>query len=134
MPIIPLIFLLGATLFVVRSLMDWLKWWGWPLLIVGILGVLIGFLSAPLTRLLLPNLLNSRMPTFMPASMVKTTSDLAGSVIYEILKPFGWESLLLAVIGLGMILYAAYTLRKANLQTDPAIQTDGNDDKPSSTT
>jgi len=134
LPIIPLIFLLGATLFVVRSLMDWLKWWGWPLLIVGILGVLIGFLSAPLTRLLLPNLLNSRMPTFMPASMAKTASDLAGSVIHEILKPFSWESLLLAFIGLAMIIYAAYTLRKANLHTVSATQMENNDDKSSSTT
>ena len=39
-PLIPLAFLFGVTIFAVRTFKGWMAWWGWPLLIAGVIGAL----------------------------------------------------------------------------------------------
>ncbi len=110
--LIPLIFLLGILIFVVRSRIAWLRWWGWPMMIAGIFGSAIGFISSPLINFYLPKFIAGRMPFFMPAVIVKTSGDLASAIACQIMNPVGWEGLILSLIGLAMILYAATILKK----------------------
>jgi len=110
--LIPLIFLLGILLFVVRSRIAWLRWWGWPMMIAGIFVSAIGFISSPLINSYLPAFIAGRMPFFMPVVIVKTSGDLASAVARQILYPVGWEGLLLAIIGMAMILYATYMAQR----------------------
>lgn len=117
---IPLMFLLGVTIFVVRSLVTWLKWWGWPLLLTGLFVSIFGFISFPLIDSFLPKLIAARIPASAPAILVKTSGQLAGAVAYQILKPIGWEGLILTIIGLAMIIYAAYAMKKEGVQTQIA--------------
>lgn len=118
--LIPLIFLLGILLFVVRSRIAWLRWWGWPMMIAGIFGSTIGFISSPLINSYLPTFIAGRMPFFMPAFIVETSGDLASAVARQILYPVGWEGLLLAIIGMAMILYAAYMTQREKEKLEAA--------------
>ena len=43
----PVLFLFGIAIFVVRSLVDWLTWWGWPLMFAGGISVLIALFGSP---------------------------------------------------------------------------------------
>jgi len=122
-PLVPLGLLLIITILVVRSLRGWLKWWGWPLLIAGMAGAVIGFLSAPIFRLIYARILAARIPTYVPQVLAQTGSDLAGAVLRQMLKPVAWEGLLLGALGLAMILLAAYMARnefKKRLATSEA--------------
>jgi hypothetical protein len=87
-PLIPLVFLLGVTLFGVRSLNSWLKWWGWPFLVTGFFGLLVGLLSAPVLNILLTNLLSSRLPAFLPINF-SIWSGAGGCIVHSCSRLYG---------------------------------------------
>ncbi len=103
-PLIPLAFLLGITVLVVRSLKDWLAWWGWPLLSAGLLGAISGFAGSPIFRLFIERFLARRIPLSVPAEMANAVRAVADAALRQMLIPAGWEGLALAVLGLAMIL------------------------------
>jgi hypothetical protein len=72
-PFLPVLLLFGITIFGVRSLADWLAWWGWPFMIAGVSSVLI-------------------------SSIAETTSAVAG----QILAPVMIQGAILGIVGLGM--------------------------------
>ncbi len=103
-PLIPLAFLLGITIFAVRSFRGWLAWWGWPLLTGGSLGALAGFAGAPLLRVFLERFLAQRIPLTLPVELTNTLRAVADAALHRMLQPGGWEGLGMALIGLVMIL------------------------------
>ncbi len=103
-PLIPLAFLFGITIFAVRTLKGWLAWWGWPMLIAGILGSLSGFAGAPFFRLLVERFLARRIPITMPQELVNAVRAVADAALRQMLLPAGWEGLVLAILGLIMVL------------------------------
>lgn len=123
-PIVPLVFLLALTALAVRSSVTWLRWWGWPFLLTGLLGAMIGFLSAPVLNLTITALLTRRLPAYVPVGIVELGSDITGAVVRQMLKPMAWESLVLALVA-GAMLYAAARLeRKAVVATAAGAQTE----------
>ncbi|MBI5824865.1 MAG: hypothetical protein HZB18_12615 [Chloroflexi bacterium] len=102
-PILPLAFLLGLTLLVVRSLKNWLGWWGVPFFITGLLALVMGLLGAPLFGAILQRALVNRMPTYLPVIFLDYGSDLASAMLKALLAPILWQGLLLALLGLGMV-------------------------------
>jgi hypothetical protein len=105
-PLVPLIFLLGLTLLGVRSLITWLRWWGWPILIVGISGALIGFLSAPVLSLILTSILTRRLPAYLPVGIVEIGGQVIDAVVREMLWPVAWVGLFLAIAAGTMVFLA----------------------------
>ncbi len=103
-PLVPLAFLLGITILVVRSLKGWLAWWGWPLLFAGSFSAFSGFASAPSFRLLVERFLARRLPLTFPPDITNTLRAVADAAIRQMLHPAGWEGLVMAAIGLIMIL------------------------------
>lgn len=107
-PLIPLALLLGITILVVRSFKGWLAWWGWPLMLTGLPGTFIGFSGAPLFRTLAERALSKNLTITLPPEIVSSIRSLVDASLREMLKPAGWESLAMFIIGLLMIIAAAY--------------------------
>lgn len=103
-PVIPLFLLLIITLLVVRSFKSFLKWWGIPLAVTGILTFISGLLITPVIRSLLltrVNLLTGMAPGVL--EMLKLiVLKIASSFRYSLLI----EAVILFVIGLLMSIFA----------------------------
>ena len=107
-PLIPLALLFAITLLVVRSFKSWLNWWGWPLLLTGLPGAVIGFGGAPLFRTMMERAVSQRLPVDMPLEVMDAIRKVVDSALREMLKPAGWEGLFLFVASTCMVLIAAF--------------------------
>lgn len=101
-PLLPFFFLLGLTAFGVRSLKDWLNWWGVPLLITGFIAFVMGLIGAPIFGAVFQRILMTQMPGFFPLPLLGYGSDLASAMIQALLTPVMWSGLALTVISAGM--------------------------------
>lgn len=107
-PLIPLALLFAITLIAVRTFKSWLNWWGWPLLLTGLPGAIIGFGGAPLFRTLMERAIARRLPADLPVEALDVIRKAADSGLREMLRPAGWEGLIMFVAGTCMALIAAY--------------------------
>ncbi len=86
-PILPLGFLLMLTITAVNSLKSWLRWWGIPFVITGLLASLMSLSSAPIFGTIFTGILVSKMPIYLPAILLDYTGDLASAMIQALLNP-----------------------------------------------
>jgi hypothetical protein len=100
--ILPLIFLLTLTALTVRSLSEWLMWWGIPFFVTGASAYLTGLLGAPIFGNVLQRILVNRMPDYLPLFLLDFASDFASAMVRALLNPVMWQGLVLAVLGFGM--------------------------------
>ena len=107
-PLIPLALLFAITLVAVRTFRSWLNWWGWPLLLTGLPGAIIGFGGAPLFRTLMERAVSQRLPVDIPVEVADTLRKVVDSTLREMLKPAGWEGLFMFAAGTCMVLIAAF--------------------------
>jgi hypothetical protein len=105
-PLIPLAFLFAVTLFAVRTFKGWLKWWGWPFLIAGAIGAILGISGAPYLRLALENFVLHRTQLTIPPELSNVAGAVMDSILREIFRPAGWQALILAGVGLLMLVIA----------------------------
>ncbi|NOH03976.1 MAG: hypothetical protein HND47_19415 [Chloroflexi bacterium] len=103
-PILPLVILLALTVFAVRSLRDWLGWWGIPFFITGTGAFAVGIFGAPVFKDALQRILVSRMPDYLPAFLLDFASDFASAMVRALLNPVLWQGAALAFIGFIMAL------------------------------
>jgi len=101
-PMAPLILLLVLTLLAVRSLKDWLGWWGIPLLVTGAITLGMSIIGAPVFSAILQRVLASRMPDFLPSLLLDYTRELATAMVRALLRPVLWQGLALGLLGLFM--------------------------------
>ncbi len=103
-PLIPIVFLGLTTLIAVRTWRSLLRWWGYPLLAAGICTLVISLLVSPvvyslLTMLIFPNL---------PVNIVPEAVDLIAGTLAGVSKglslPIQYQSAILGLVGLGMVL------------------------------
>jgi hypothetical protein len=111
-PLLPLLLLLAVTIFAVRSLVDWLTWWGWPFMIAGASCVLIGLVGAPLVSWILQLFIQSQGAIPIPPVLVSSIAETTGEVAQEILIPVLVQGAILGFAGLGMALLAMFLPRK----------------------
>lgn len=117
-PLFPMAFLLGLTIFAVRGLIDWLKWWGWPFLSTGVISLVIAIPGAFLVGFIIQWLLESQIGSFLPPLLLSSLRETVSAVAREILSPMVIVGAALALIGLIMILVAAFL---AHAQKDRTI-------------
>ncbi len=111
-PFFPLAFLFGISVFAIRSLVDWLKWWGYPFLATGAISLLTAFLGAPTFGFIVQRVLENQATGLMPPILFSTLRETVSTVTEQILKPVSMEGFILAVLGLGMVLVAAVLVRR----------------------
>ena len=117
-PLLPLLLLVGLTVFAVRSLTDWLTWWGWSFAIAGVAGVLIGLIGAPLVGWILQLLIQSQGTIPIPPIFVSSIAETTTAVARQILLPVMIQGALLGFVGLGMAIIAMFLPKRP---VDPYI-------------
>ena len=122
-PLLPLVLLLAIALFAIRSVAEWLAWWGWPLLITGGISLLTALFASPLLTWILQRLIQNQGADFMPLILATTLAETAGAITRQILTPVAIEGFVLALLGLVMAVVAVIMRRKPN---NPILQTSEN--------
>ena len=107
-PLFPMIFLLGLTIFAVRGLIDWLKWWGLPFLFTGLISFLIAVPGAALVGFIIQWILERQVARLIPPVLLSTLRETVSAVAREILGPMAIVGLVLAGMGLIMVLVAVF--------------------------
>lgn len=102
-PLIPLGFLFFITLIAVRDARSWLRWWGIPILLGGLLGFAIASVVGPLADWAFTNYAAPRLPPILPESMREFARGLVSSVLAGLSKPIAIQSAILGVIGIAML-------------------------------
>lgn len=102
-PLLPIIFLLGILIFGVRSLKDWLTWWGFPFIVTGATTFVLALLGAPVFGTVLQSILVGQMSTYLPILFLDYAGNLASIMVQSLLNPIMWQGLALAILGTGMV-------------------------------
>ena len=100
--ILPILLLLTLTVFAVRSLHDWLIWWGAPLASTGFIAFVIGILGAPIFSAALESILASQLPGYLPAFLLDFTNSIAAAMVQALLTPVVIQGIILTFIGVSM--------------------------------
>ncbi len=111
-PILPVLLLFGITIFAVRSLVDWLTWWGWPFMIAGVSSVLIGLVGAPLVSWILQLLIQGQGTIPIPPVLASSIAETTSAVARQILIPVLVQGAILGFVGLGMAVLAMFLPRR----------------------
>lgn len=101
-PVLPIFFLLALTVLAVRTLNDWLTWWGFPLFITGLLASLTGLLGAPVIGRLVASILSNRLPAYLPDFLSSFTGDLPSAMVRALMAPILIQGLILFLLGAAM--------------------------------
>jgi hypothetical protein len=101
-PFVPILLLLAVALFAVRSLRDFLVWWGWPLLIAGAISAVLGLVGSPLVGWFLQFLIQRQGAAFIPPLLAPIIGETASAVASQMLIPVAVQGFVMAMIGLGM--------------------------------
>src|SRR6185503_18354408 len=102
-------------IFAVRSLKEWLTWWGWPIFITGAGGLLVAMLGSPVIGFIVRNFMQIQGAGFIPPILLATMQETASSVTREILKPVTLEGSILALIGFVMAVVAVFVVQRRDI-------------------
>jgi hypothetical protein len=105
---LPVLFLFGIAVFAVRSLVDWLTWWGWPLMFAGGIGVLVALFGSPVIGGILQLVIQNQGAILIPPVLASSIAETASAVVREMLAPVVIEGLILGIVGLGMVVVATF--------------------------
>jgi hypothetical protein len=116
-PFLPALLLFGIAVFAVRSLADWLTWWGWSFMFAGGISVLIALFGSPLVGGILRLVIQKQgallIPPILASSIAETTRAVAGQMLISIVV----QGIILGVAGLGMVIGAVLLAKRQNWNT-----------------
>ena len=110
-PLVPLLLLFAVTIFAVRSLVDWLTWWGWSFMTAGVSSVLIGLVGSPLVGWILQFLIRNQGTVLIPPVFVSSIAETTSAVARQMLAPVMIQGGILGIVGLGMVVLAMFLPR-----------------------
>lgn len=102
-PLVPVLCLLVVTALAVRSLNDWLNWWGYPLLLAGLLSMFSSFISGPIAALTFRVFIASALPDAFPSEIVDMFKDLTAAIVRNAVQPTLLVAGIMALMGLIMV-------------------------------
>ncbi len=102
-PIVPLLCLLAITALIVRSLNSWLTWWGYPLLIAGLISMSLSLMSGPMASVMFRLFIVPALPEALPPDMVSVFQDLTATIIRDAVQPVLLVAGIMALIGSIMV-------------------------------
>ncbi len=103
-PFLPILLLLAVALFAVRSVRDFLVWWGWPLLIAGAISAVLGLVGSPLVGWFLQFMIQTQGAAFIPPLLAPIIGETATAVASQMLIPVAIQGAVIAMIGLVMVI------------------------------
>jgi hypothetical protein len=108
---LPVLLLFATTVFAVRSLADWLAWWGWTFAVAGAGSVLIGLIGSPLVGWILQLLIQNQGTILIPPVLISSIAETTSAVARQLLAPVMIEGAILGILGLGMAVLAMFVPR-----------------------
>ena len=102
-PLMPLLFFVLMTVLAVRSVKDWLNWWGYPLLAAGLASMTLTAASGPMASLTFQIFIASALPGSLPQEIVNLFKELTASIIGNALRPTLLGAGIMALVGLIMV-------------------------------
>lgn len=109
-PVLPIVFLVALTALAVRSLADWLKWWGYPFLVIGAVSATAALLGSPVLGIAIRAAIQSQAG-FLPPVLTSALGETVSAVSRQILSPVVLQGAVLGFVGFGMVVTSAF-LRK----------------------
>lgn len=109
-PILPVLFLAALTVLAVSNFTDWLKWWGYPFLVIGGISVIAALIGSPVLGIVIRGVIRSQAG-FLPPILIAALGETVSAVSRQILSPVVVQGGILGFVGLGMVGTAAF-LRK----------------------
>jgi hypothetical protein len=103
-PLVPLFLLSIITVIVVRSTKSWLKWWGYPLLISGGIGLLLSFLTKPIMQALFDARILNESSGGVSVNMLELVYDLFEAITHAFTQQSALLAFYSALFGLIMLL------------------------------
>jgi len=105
-PLLPFALLLLVTLFAVRSLKGWMRWWGIPIFIAGLMALISGvFIFFMFDQLWIKYVLH-KLPPLFASGFGEITQDVAHSLTNDLAKWIMLEAGFITLLALS-ILYAS---------------------------
>jgi hypothetical protein len=102
-PLIPVVLLLLVALFAVRSRKGLLRWWGIPLLVVGLVGLVLAGAFLPVMTFAYVTYAADRVPPYLSDGLVQAGLDVVWHVVRTLAAWIGGEALLIGLAGLAML-------------------------------
>ncbi|MFA5872697.1 MAG: hypothetical protein WC832_01910 [Anaerolineales bacterium] len=99
-PLLPLAFLLLVTLFAVRSLKSWMRWWGIPIFVSGTIALGLGISALPAENTAWTMFIVPRIPPFIPADIAGIGLELVRSIVHTITEGIVLQAIILLAFGL----------------------------------
>ena len=107
-PFIPVLLLFGIAVFAVRTLREWLIWWGWPIMIAGGISALIALIGSPIIGWILQLLIQNQGTIFIPSILAASIGETTSAVARQMLVPVVLQGFILALLGLGMVIASLF--------------------------
>ena len=112
-PLLPLAFLLLVTVFAVRSLKSWLRWWGIPIFVSGTIALGLGISTMPAINAAWTVFIIPRIPPFIPADIAGIGQELVRFFVHTISVNIVIQAIILLVLGLAAWIGSAFIKIKA---------------------
>jgi len=119
-PILPLFCLIFITLLVVRTVKDWLRWWGIPIFFSGLLSVGLAISATVFFDQAWAAMLVNRIPSFISLELVSLAHDVVQAILRPVVVGITGSGIFMLVLGLGMWVGAGFIKSRSNPQASPA--------------
>ncbi len=106
--LIPITFLFLMTIFGVRSIRDWLLWWGVPFLLTGLIGLSLSALSLPILGWVVPQLIGAAVPAGVTPEILAIGVDLGNALFRQVTQKIMVQAGIMAAIGLAFLVSAFF--------------------------
>ncbi len=116
-PLLPLGLLLLVTLFGVRSLKGWLRWWGVPMFIAGLIAFCVAIASQPALDWAWVTYIVVRIPPLVSASIPEIGHELARFLVQDLMKWIMLEAGMLGLLGLAAIV-SSFFIKTVSKEVD----------------
>jgi hypothetical protein len=119
-PILLLLILALITLLVVRTIKDWLRWWGIPIFFSGLLCLGLAIIVTVFFEQAWAALLVNRVPVFLSPGMVSLIHDVVLAILRTVMVWITGGGIVMIVLGLGMWIGSGFIKGRTNPDTSPA--------------
>ncbi len=106
--LIPLAFLFLMTVFAVRSIRDWLLWWGVPFLLTGLIGLSLSALSLPILGWVVPLLIGAAVPAGVTPEITAIGVALGNALFRQVTHKIMVQAGIMAGIGFAFMVSALF--------------------------
>ncbi|MBI1801992.1 MAG: hypothetical protein HYR71_10240, partial [Chloroflexi bacterium] len=107
-PLVPAALLLLVTVFGVRSRKGWLRWWGIPLLLAGLIGVGMALAAAPLADWAYPTYVVAKLPPVVGPGARRMVGDRIRRIAGALAGSLGLSASIVALAGLALVTASSF--------------------------